>query len=176
MADVVRFFMAQGDEATFFRGIEPVGFLVYPELFDPSEAPRPLTGALAADLTDESYYLAFERYAPPALITTKRGPRRGTVGIDEVRSEVIHFKRSIHSDQELRAGQVWVDLSVATKSGGVKSEAFRQAFMKIRDLLHRFRRSQPVGHFIGPGAARLFQTGVRLRGDGHKGKIYRPFR
>ncbi len=176
MADVVHFFMAQGDEPSFFRGLEPLSFLVYPELFDPGEAPRPLTGALAAELTDDSYYLAFERYDSPVCYTTKRGPRRGLMGIDEVRSEVIHYRRSLLTDEELRAGQVWVDLAVATQSGGTKSEAFRQAFMKVRELLHRYRRSQPVGHFIGPGAARAFQMGIKLRGEGHKGKLYRPFR
>jgi len=176
MADVVRFFMAPEDEVTFFRGLEPLGFILYPEFPDPHDEPRPLTGGLAKALTDETYYFAFERDGPPVFYAVERGPRRGMVGIDEVRSEVIHYQRSLPSNDELRAGQVWVDLSVSTKSGGSKSEAFRQAFMKVRELLHRFRRSQPVGHFIGPGAARRHQTGVKLRGEGHKGKIYRPFR
>jgi hypothetical protein len=176
MPDVVRFFMAQGDEASFFRSVEPLGLRVYPELFDPDESPRPLVGALAAELTDEGYYLAFEREVPPVVYLTKRGPRRGAARIDEVRSEVIHYQRSLLSGEELRAGRVWADLSLATKSGQVKSEGFRQAFAKVQELLHRFRRSQPVGHFIGPGAARAYEMGVRLRGEGHKGELYRPFR
>jgi len=176
MADVIRFFMAPEDEKSFFRGLEPVGFLVYPEIFDPEYTPRPLTGTLAAELTDATYYFAFERDGPPVFYPIKRGRRQGALGIDEVRSEVIHYQRSLPSGDELRAGEVWVDLSVSTKSGGSKSEAFRQAFVKVRDLLHRFRRSQPVGHFIGPGAARLYQTGTPLRGEGHKGVLHRPFR
>jgi hypothetical protein len=176
MADVLRFFMAQGDEATFFRGLEPLGFAVYPEISAADDAPVPLRGALAAELTDETYYFAFERDGPPVFYTLKRGPRRGALGIDEVRSEVIHYERSLLADGELRAGQLWVDLSVSTKSGQSKSEAFRQAFVKVRELIHRFRRTQPVGHFVGPGAARAYQMGVKLRGRGHKGVLYRPFR
>ena len=176
MADVVRFFMAQGDEATFFRGLEPLGLILYPEFPDPDDEPRPVTGALASELTDTTYYFAFERDGPPVFYAIKRGPRRGALGIDEVRSEVIHYQRSLLEGDELRAGQVWVDLSVSTKSGGSKSEAFRQAFMKVRELLHRFRRTQPVGHFVGPGAARAYQTGIKLRGEGHKGLLFKPFR
>jgi hypothetical protein len=176
MADVVRFFMAQGDESTFFRGLEPLGLVVYPEIFDPDEVPRPLVASLANELTDASYYFAFEREGPPVFYPVKRGPRRGGMGIDEVRSEVVHYQRSLLEGDELRAGQVWVDLSVSTKSGGSKSEAFRQTFMKVRELLHRFRRTQPVGHFVGPGAARTYQMGVKLRGQGHKGVLYKPFR
>jgi hypothetical protein len=176
VADLLRFFMAQGDEPTFFRGLEPLGLLLYPEICDPEYEPRPVTGALASELTDSDYYFAFERDGPPVFFAIKRGPRRGAIGIDEVRSEVIHYRRSLLEGEELRAGQLWVDMSVSTKSGGAKSESFRQVFVKVFDLVHRYRRTQPVGHFVGPGAARAYQTGVKLRGDGHKGVLYRPFR
>ena len=108
----------------------------------------------------------------------KRGPRRGAIGIDEVRSEVIHYRRSLLEGEELRAGQLWVDhVRLHQVRRSQERSPSRQVFVKVfDDLVHRYRRTQPVGHFVGPGAARAYQTGVKLRGDGHKGVLYRPFR
>jgi hypothetical protein len=108
----------------------------------------------------------------------KRGRNRGSFGIDEIRSPVVHLERSLMEGAELRAGRIWAELVV---SGDVqrnvgKSEAFRKLFVRLREILLRYRRSQPIGVHIGPAAARLHQTGLVLRGAGRHGELYRPFR
>ncbi len=178
MADVVPFFMSPEDEVAFFRALEPMGFTLVPEIIPPGSEPMKVTGALAEALEGTSYYLAAEGIAPVEVREIERGPNRGSREVDEIRSPVIHYERSVREGGELRAGRIWAELVVSgdTRENVGKSEAFRQLFERVRAYLKRWRRSQPVGTFVGPGAARLFQTGVKLRGAGRKGELYRPFR
>ncbi|HUB05816.1 MAG TPA: hypothetical protein VMB50_02385 [Myxococcales bacterium] len=178
MADVVSFFMSPEDEVAFFRALEPMGLTLLPEIVPAGLQPAPVTGDLAKAIEGTSYYLAAERLAPVEVREIERGPNRGSLEVDEIRSPVIHYERSVREGQELRSGRLWAELVVSgdTRENVGKSEAFRQLFERIRTYLKRFRRSQPIGVFIGPGAARLFQMGVKLRGAGRKGEMYRPFR
>jgi hypothetical protein len=178
MADVITFFMAPEDEVAFFRALEPMGFSIVSEIVPPGVAPLPVTAALAGELEGTSYYLAAEALAPIEVSPIKRGPNRGSFVIDEIRSPVIHYERSVREGEELRSGRIWAELIVSgdTRENIGKSEAFRQLFERVRAYLKRFRRSQPVGVWIGPAAARLATTGVRLREAGRKGELYRPFR
>jgi hypothetical protein len=181
MADVVTFFLGPDDEVALFRRLEPMGLTIYPELSDPAELPLRLEGTVAPKLELSSYYLAAERIGEVAFYSVKRGPNRGRWAIDEIRSPVIHYERSLPNPddaEELIAGRIWAELVVSqsTVANVGKSEAFRQLFHKVRDQLHRLQRSRPVGAFIGPQAMRLFKTGVRLRGAGRHGKLYEPFR
>ncbi len=190
MADVIRFFMSPEDEIAFFRALEPHGLTILPEIVPADFTPLPVTGELARTLEGPSHYLAAERLGPIELREIERGRNRGSFDVDEIRSPVIHYERSILTPRpaqpspsvtegsELQAGRVWAELVV---SGNVrenigKSESFRQLFEELRAYLKRWRRSQPIGAFIGPGAARLYSSGVRLRGEGRKGELYRPFR
>ncbi len=178
MADVLTFFMAPPDEVAFFRALEPMGFSLIPEIVPPGVAPSPVSAALAGELEGTSYYLAAEALAPIEVSPIKRGPNKGCFEVDEVRSTVIHYERSVREGEELRSGRIWAELEVSgsTQANIGKSEAFRQLFERVRAYLKRYRRSQPVGVWIGPAAARLAGTGVRLREAGRKGELFRPFR
>jgi hypothetical protein len=178
MADAISFFFGPDDEIAWFRRLEPLRLSIYPEILEPDEAPVTLTGTAGRALTLPSYYLAAEEIGPIEIYAIKRGPNRGRFAIDEIRSPVIHYERSERRGEELIAGRVWAELVVAQNPAANvgKSDAFRQLFLKIRDELHRLQRSQPVGAFVGPQAARLSRAGMRLRGTGRHGKIYRPFR
>ncbi len=178
VADVVSFFMSPEDEVAFFRALEPMELSLVPEIVPPGVEPVPVDGALAETLEGDTFYLAAERIAPIEVREIERGPHRGGREIDEIRSPVIHYERSVREGNELRAGRLWAELVVSgdTRENLGKSEAFRKLFERVRAYLKRWRRSQPVGHLIGPGAARLYHTGVKLRGAGRKGEFYRPFR
>ncbi len=178
MADVITFFLGPRDEIALFRQLAPCGLTIYPELVDPSDAPIPLDGEAPAKLTLSAYYLAAEQLGPVEIYPIKRGPHRGFFGIDEVRSPVIHYERSLREGDVIVSGRLWAELimdqSIEAKVG--KSEAFRQLFGKVRETIKRFQRSQPVGAFVGPEAARLYKSGVTLKGAGRHGKVYAPFR
>lgn len=178
VADVVSFFLGPDDEVAFFRHLEPLRLTLYPELFDPNTPPLLVNATTAKALEASSYYLAAEDVGPVEVYPVKRGPNRGLFAIDEVRSPVIHYERSLRLDDALVAGRVWAELVVSqnTEANVGKSEAFRQLFVKVRDQLKRLQRSQPVGVFVGPQAARLFRSGLKLRGAGRHGKLYQPFR
>jgi hypothetical protein len=178
VADVVTFFLAPEDEVALFRQLEPLHLSIYPELVNPAEPPLPLNGAAAPQLDLPSYYLAAEHLGTVEVYPIKRGPNRGRYAIDEIRSPVIHYERSLREEDTILSGRIWAELVVSqsTAANVGKSEAFRQLFHRVRDQLHRFQRSRPVGAFIGPQAARLFKTGVKLRSAGRHGKPYEPFR
>lgn len=178
MADVLTFFMAPPDEVAFFRALEPMGLTIVPEIVPAGWEPVRVCAALAGELEGESYYLAAEALGPVEVRPIKRGPHRGSLEVDEIRSPVIHYERCLREGEELRSGRLWAELVVSGDVHGNagKSEAFRQLFERVRAHVKRFRRSQPVGAWIGPAAARLFGEGVRLREAGRKGGLYRPFR
>jgi hypothetical protein len=178
MADVLTFFMAPADEVAFFRALEPMGFSIVPEIVPAGWEPIRVSAPLAGELDGQSYYLAAEALGPVEVRPIKRGPNRGSMEVDEIRSPVIHYERSVREGEELRSGHLWAELVVSGDIHGNagKSEAFRQLFERVRAYIKRFRRSQPVGVWIGPAAARLAGTGVKLREAGRKGELYRPFR
>jgi hypothetical protein len=178
VADVVTFFLGPEDEVALFRRLAPYQLTLYPELVDPNEPALPLDGDAAARLELPAYYIAAEQIGPVEIYPIKRGPNRGQFGIDEIRSPVIHYERSLREGDSLVSGRMWAELVVSqsTEANVGKSEAFRQLFVKVRDQIKRFQRSQPVGAFIGPQAMRLSKAGVTLRGAGRHGKMYRPFR
>ena len=178
VADVLTFFLGPDDEVALFRRLAPLGLTIYPELLDPDEPPLVLDGEAAPKLTLPAYYLAAEQLGPVEIYPIKRGPNRGAWGIDEIRSPVIHYERSLRDGEKLVAGRIWAELVVSqsTQANLGKSEAFRQLFGKIREQIKRLQRSKPVGVFIGAQAVRLHKTGVTLIGAGRHGKPYIPFR
>jgi hypothetical protein len=178
MADVVTFFLGPEDEVALFRRLAPFELTVYPELLDPDAPTLAADGDAPAKLTLPAYYLAAEKLGPVEIYPIKRGPNRGAFAIDEIRSPVIHYERSLLEDNELVAGRLWAELVVSqnTEANLGKSEGFRQLFGRVREQIKRFQRSKPVGAFVGPQAARLHKTGVLLRGAGRHGKLYVPFR
>jgi hypothetical protein len=178
VADVLTFFLGPDDEVALFRRLAPYGLTIYPELVDPEASPLALDGDAAAKLTLSAYYLAAEQLGPIEIYPIKRGPNRGAFAIDEIRSPVIHYERSLRDGNKLVSGRIWAELVVSqsTQANLGKSEAFRQLFVKVREQIKRFQRSQPVGAFVGPQAARLYKTGVELVGAGRHGKVYQPFR
>jgi hypothetical protein len=178
VADVLTFFLGPDDEVALFRRLAQYSLTLYPELVDPHQPPLPLDGDAPAKLELTAYYLAAEQLGPVEIYPIKRGPNRGSFGIDEIRSPVIHYERSLRDGDKLIAGRMWAETVVAqsTEANVGKSEAFRQLFSKVREQIKRFQRSQPVGAFVGPQAARLHKTGVILMGAGRHGKVYIPFR
>ena len=123
------------------------------------------------------WYFAVE---DPVGYPIKRGQQRGMWKVDEVKSAVVYFCRSLRDeDGELRSGYFWVELEAAgdqSRQGG-KPDRLRRLFLELQDFLKvRYRKSKPVGHFIGPHAARLFEAGTPLREAGRKGELVEPYR
>jgi len=75
-------------------------------------------------------------------------------------------------------GRLWAELEVTPQTGrrNAAPERFRQIFMEIQAWLKRtHRRSEPKGFWIGPGAARRFKQGLRLRDCEPKGSLVQPY-
>jgi hypothetical protein len=177
VATQLAFFMSPDDEVELFRRLEGRELDLWPELIERGYTAPKVNAEAAAAMDGEGYYLAL---GDVQAYPIKRGPGRGRMKIDEVASTVVHFQRSLlDEDGQLRSGHFWAELEASgdlARTGG-KPAAFHRLVRDLQELLKsRYRRSQPAGFFIGPGAARLSQAGTLLREAGRKGGLYVPFR
>jgi len=180
MARQVRFFMAAEDEKQFLAELQPYGFSIWPRLVPPGHTGPKATPALAGQLDEEIYFLAIEELGPILVDKVKRGPDRGKLRVDEEKSAVFQWDRSVtDEDGQLRAGRLWAEL----KNSGdplrrvQKNVRFEGIFHKLEESLKkRGRRSDPVGFLVMPHAARLADEGLVLREEGRKGALVRPSR
>ena len=178
MALQIPFFMAPEDEVEVLRRLAPLRLELWPELTDPHYRP-PLAGADSA-LVDAAYYLAAGDVIAYPL---ERGQNRGRWKIDEVKSPVVYFSRSVlDEDGQLRSGYFWAETETAgdqARTGG-KPSRFLHAVRELQETVKsRFRRSSPVKgtiYLVGPAAARLAQAGTPLREAGRKGELVRVHR
>lgn len=181
MASVVRFFMGPEDERNFLKDVASFGLVLYPEVVPGDWEAPPVNEDLFGKLEDDSYYLAFPDAGPIIIDKVKRGPNKGKMMIFEVVSPVIHYSRSVlDADKNvLRSGRLWAELQV---SGDVqrrvqKDASFEKLFGTLEALIaKRGRKSQPVGHFVLPDAAKMYDAGTELRERGRKGEPVRPYR
>jgi hypothetical protein len=174
----LRFFMAEEDERDVLRRIEPLRLELWPELTEPSHQPALAGGA--AELSHPAYYLAAGDVIGYPI---KRGHNRGRWKIDEVKSPVIHFARSLPDEEgQLRSGHFWAETETAgdqSRIGG-KPSRFLLVVRELQDVVKsRFRKSSPVKgttYFVGPVAARLAHAGTTLRESGRKGELVHVYR
>lgn len=179
--------MAEEDERELLRRIEPLRLELWPELIDPADprvrsphsAPVPVAGA-ATELTEPAYYLAAGDVIGYPI---KRGQNRGRWKIDEVKSPVVYFSRSLFDEEgQLRSGFFWAETEMGgdqSRIGG-KPPRFAAVVRELQDVVKsRFRKSSPVNgttYFIGPAAARLAHSGTPLRESGRTGTLVRVYR
>jgi hypothetical protein len=179
MANTLSFFMAPEDEAAFLRALEPERLTLYPEIYEPSFEPFPAAAESAGLLSGEAYYLALPAAGELVLRQLKRGPHAGLLEIDEISSPVFHFERSLMVDEELRSGRIWAELDAVgdRQHRLTKPDLMRSVFDRMRThFKKRYRRSQPLGFFVGQMAARRAAEGLALREAGRKGVRVIPYR
>lgn len=175
MANTLSFFMTPEDELAFLRMLEPLALQAFPEACDPHFDPFRASPANASKFTADAYYLLLTEAGDPVLRAIKRGPHAGMLEIDEIRSPVVHWERSLlDEDGQLRSGRLWAELeAVGDRQHQLrKPDLLRARFEELRSFFKkRFMRSKPVGHFIGPVAARRAREGLVLREAGRKGEL-----
>ena len=179
MATTLQFFMSTEDEVSFLRALEPLKLEIYPEVSPHGYRPLPANAAAAPQLTDEAYYLALPDAGELVAREIRKGPHRGMMEVDEVRSPVIHWERSRIEDEELRSGRLWAELEVTGDRLHVarKPDLLRSVFDRVRVFFKKhFHHSQPVGFFVGPVATRRAREGLKLREAGRKGELVAPFK
>lgn len=179
MANTLFFFMTDEDEVAFFRALEPLAIEVYPEVCEKGYRPFQATAANVSLLTDEAYYLALPQFGELVSREIRKGPHRGMLELDEIRSPVIHYERSrLDEDGELRSGKLWAELEVVGDRQKLmkKPDLLKGVFDRLRGYLKKLHHSEPNGFFIGSVAARRAKEGLVLREAGRKGETVVPFK
>jgi hypothetical protein len=179
MADLLRFFMADQDEAAFLRFLERFRLEVYPRRVPPDWVPF-IAAPSTLDRLPPEAYLSAPEIGPVLVDRVKRGPDKGAWRVDEVRSPVLFFERSRRTEAgELLPGQLWAELDVTEQTGrrsGAR-DRFRALVLEVERWVKKtFRRSVPKGFWIGPHAARLAKEGLVLRADEHRPGTVQVFR
>jgi len=180
MANTLRFFFSPEDERAFFRFLERFTLEVYPRRVPPDWKPfRPTVDTLD-QLPEEDLYLAAPEFGNVLVDKVKRGPDKGAWRVDEVRSPVIYYERSRPNEEgELVSGKMWAELDVTPQTGRntAPNDRFRRMFQEVEEWFRKTcRRSEPMGFWVGPHAARSFKEGLVLRDSERKGGTVRPFR
>ena len=167
--------MAPEDERDLARRLAKLQLEVWPVFSEPGFQ-APLLGDDTVFEEPGYYFAAGDVMGYPI----KKGPDRGRWKIDEVKSPVIFFSRSLpDEDGELRSGYFWAETETAGDNSrlGGKDSRFHRAVRELQELIKsRFRKSSPVKgmiYFVGPAAAR---SGVILREDGRKGELVKVFK
>ncbi|HSP20408.1 MAG TPA: hypothetical protein VLQ79_12885 [Myxococcaceae bacterium] len=179
MANVLRPLLDAEDERGLLRFLAQTPYEVYPRRVPPDWTPFIARPEMHDRLPPE-LYLAAADLGPVLVDRVKRGPDKGALRVDEVRSPVVFWERSqLDEDGALRAGQLWAELEVTPQTGrrDAAPDRFRRRFSELDSWLKKTcRRSEPVGWLIGPSAARRAREGLVLRAAGHRGEVLRPFR
>lgn len=180
MANLVQFFMTPEDEVAFFRFLERFHLELYPVRIPPDWKPPRVSEATVSALPEDAAYLAATELGAVLVDKVKRGKDKGAWRVDEVRSPVIYFERSrLNEEGELLSGKLWAELDITPQTGRVTvaPDRFRLLFKEVEEFLRKtFRKSEPMGFFVGPHAARRFKEGLVLRDSEHRGGTVRPFR
>jgi hypothetical protein len=174
VANQLKVFMNREDEKALLQWLERFVLEVYPRRVPPDwKAFRARAAELERLPEDEVYFVASE--IGPALVDqVKRGPDKGFWRIDEVKSPVIFWQRSVlNDDGELLSGQLWAELDVTAQTGrrDVAPERFRVLYLELEEHVRKvFRRGSPKPYLIGPSTARAAKAGeVKLRSEEHRG-------
>ncbi len=181
MPATLRYFMRPEDERAFLRLLSRHDLGVYPELVPAGYRPFRADESAQARLDAAAYYLAAERFGEVVVHPVKRGPDTGMLVIEEIPSPVYHYQRSLPNEAgELVGGRLWAELEVKDdpQDRQGKPLGLRRLFEEIHAFFRRsWRRSQPKGWWIGPGAAAAHKgEGLVLREPGHRGGTVRPWR
>jgi hypothetical protein len=179
MANVLKFILDDDDELAFFRAIAGLKLEVYPVRIPQDWKPFVADERAPALLAQEALYLAATECGPVQVDKVKRGPDRGAWRVDEVRSPVIYYERSRPDDAgALLSGKLWAELDITPQTGrrDAAPERFRWIYRQVEAWFKRTcRKSQPVGFWIGPSAARRSKGGLLLRDADPHGSAVRPF-
>lgn len=180
MATLLRFFFAPDDERAFFRYLERHKLEVYPVRIPPDWQPFPADLEAVPKLPPEDMYLAASELGNVLVDKVKRGKDKGAWRVDEVRSPVIYYERSRTNEEgELVSGKLWAELDVTPQTGrqSAPTDRFRRLFEEVQEWVRKTcHKSEPMGFWVGPTAARLFKEGLVLRDSEHRGGTVRPFR
>ncbi len=118
MANRLRFFMTVEDEQAFLRFLRRLQLEVYPIRVPPDWKTFLAGEETWSMLPDEAAYLAAAEIGPVLVDRIKRGPDKGWLRVDEVRSPVIYFERSrTNSEGDLTSGQLWAELNWTPQTG-----------------------------------------------------------
>src|SRR5256885_454542 len=105
--------MLPEDEVAFLRQLEPHKLTLWPEEIPEGWVAPPVDAALAPRLDAPAYYFAAERFGEVMVRPVRRGKNKGLFEIEEVRSPVFHYERSLRNEKgELVAGRVWAELDI----------------------------------------------------------------
>ncbi|HVE84870.1 MAG TPA: hypothetical protein VND93_18565 [Myxococcales bacterium] len=179
MADRLSLFMVDEDEVAFLRFLERFVLEIYPRRIPPDWKPF-RAGAAAHPRLPEELYLAASELGPVLVDRVKRGPDKGALRVDEVRSPVVFWERCRRTEEgQLLAGQIWAETSITEQTGRRTSapDRFRALVLELEHWLKKScHRSEPQGFLIGPKTARLAKEGLQLRAEEHRPSPVRVYR
>jgi len=166
MAHQLLVFMLPEDERAFVHMLEPYALEAFPHRIPADYESFKVCLKNFHLLPQEALYLLLPQAAPLLVDKIKRGPDKGKLRVDEMRSPVIFWERCTQETPgELVCGQLWAQLEVAPETGRRKAapDVFRTLYLEIESRIKKsYRRGHPKGYWVGKEAAMAFKA-ARLK-------------
>jgi len=156
-------FMLPEDEKAFVHMLEPYALEAFPRRIPVGYEGLHVCLQNFDRLPPEALYLLLPKAAPLLVDKIKRGPDKGKLRIDEIRSPVIFWERSLQETPgELVCGQLWAQLEITPETGRRKGapDAFRALYLEVEARIKKsYRKGSPKGYWVGKEAAAAFKAG-----------------
>lgn len=168
--------MNEADEKAFLQFLERYRYEVYPRRVPPDWVTFRAKASEHERLPPDDLYLCASDIGPAEVDVVKRGRDKGFWRIDEVKSPVIFWQRSLMNDDgELLSGQLWAELEITAQTGrrDAAPDRFRVMFIEMESWLRKsFRQGNPKPFLVGNATARAVKEGqLKLRDAKHRGEL-----
>jgi len=163
MAHQLLVFMLPEDEKAFVHMLEPYALQAFPRRISADYESFKVCPQHFDRLPPEALYLLLPQAAPLLVDKIKRGPDKGKLRVDEIRSPVIFWERCTQETPgELVCGQLWAQLEITPETGRrtAAADGFRTLYLEIESRIKKsYRRGHPKGYWVGKEAAAAFKAG-----------------
>jgi len=163
MANQLLLFMLPEDEKAFVHMLEPYALEAFPQRIPADYESFQVCLSHFHRLPPQALYLFLPQAGPLLVDKIKRGPDKGKLRVDEIRSPVIFWERCTQETPgQLLCGQLWAQLEVTPETGRREAAAdvFRTLYLEIESRIKKsYRRGHPKGYWVGKEAAAAFKAG-----------------
>lgn len=161
MGRQIRFFMDNGDEERFLDFVKTTGDVVVLPLHSSVANPESVP-ALPDISAPFGYFVWLYNRSVPGNLETTYVPAQKYYTVDEEKSPVIEFSRSIREGRIIRPGRLWVELKYIDDDGDwkFKEPEFKEWYEQLAKWIRKhYSHEINPDFYFGPGAAKIVRSG-----------------
>lgn len=159
MGKQVNFYMTPKDEETFLEELRGRGGVTILKARSPTASAIKLDNFPRQGTVESREGVVL--WNPEVDSTLVLAPSRDLHFVDKDRSAVIEFSQSVATDEEIRRGRIWAEMT--TPEGSDKSDGFRKWYDSVARWIRRNYQRNEDGFYVGPDATKQIERGLKAR-------------